>query len=128
MDKMDIEHRKIESFKKVLDGSTYKSVADYYDISASVVRENVGDVFRMIRNRNRLDKDLAESLGRDDIILARANKQFWLENLEKALLVLDIYEETEAQLIELISRSAEKGANLYRLRTIMNKIFKDIGM
>jgi DNA-binding CsgD family transcriptional regulator len=128
MDEIDIANRKIESFEKVLDGDTYKRVAEYYGISASAVRENVGDVFRMIKGRNRLDLDLVERRGRHDIILARANKQFWIENLEKALSVVDIYEEAESQLRELISRSAEKGVNLYRLRTIINQIFKDIGM
>ena len=124
---INILHRKIESFRRVMNGETYRSIAEYYGISASRVREDVRYIFRSIIFKNdELCYQKAKDLGLNDILLARKNKKFWINELEKSLLVVDEYVEIEVQLRELLDQQLAKGANVSSLKTIINKIYKDL--
>ena len=124
---INILHRKIESFRRVMNGETYRRIAKYYGISASRVREDVRYIFRSIIFKNDgLCYERAKDLGLRDILLARKNKKFWINELEKSLLVVDEYVEIEVQLRELLDQQLAKGANVSCLKTIINKIYKDL--
>lgn len=119
-------NRKIESFKRVLNGDTYQSIAKDNQLSATTVRSNVDDIFRLIRRRININLEVAKRHGCNDIILARSYKEFWLDNLQKAITLKDEREQAEDLIRTAINNILSNGCHKYHIKVILNKILKEL--
>lgn len=119
-------NRKIESFKRVLNGDTYQSIAKDNQLSATTVRKNVYDIFRLIRSQINMDLESAKRYGYYDIILARKHSKFWLDNLQKALTLKDEREQAEELIRAAVNNSLSNGCHKYHITAILSKIYKEI--
>lgn len=119
-------NRKIESFKRVLNGDTYQSIAKDNQLSSTTVRSNVDDIFWLIRRKINMDLAVEQRHGCNDIILARKHSKFWLDNLQKALTLKDEREQAEELIRSAVNNSLSNGCHKYHIKAILNKIYKEI--
>lgn len=119
-------NRKIESFKRVLNGDTYQSIAKDNQLSVTTVRCNVVDIFWLIRLGINIDQKEAKRYGSSDIILARSHKEFWMDNLQKAMTLKDEREQAEELIRAAVNNSLSNGCHKYHITAILSKIYKEI--
>ena len=119
----DIFNRKIESFKRVLAGETYQSVANEYGVSGSVIRQNVMQVMRLIRERIADHPEQLSSRGLDE---ARQNKYLWLESLDKVLDMGSTYKIFEYDIKRRIDDFILETNYTLRTRDVLVEISRDI--
>ena len=119
----DIFSRKIESFKRVLSGETYQSIANEYGVSGSVIRQNVMQVMRLIRERIADHPEQLRSWGIDE---ARQNKYLWLVSLDKALDMVSPYKIFESDIKRRIDDFILETNYTLRTRDVLVEISRDI--
>ena len=119
----DIFSRKIESFKRVLSGETYQSVANEYGVSGSVIRQNVMQVMSIIRGRIVDHPEQLRSWGIDE---ARQNKYLWLESLDKVLDMGSTYKIFESDIKRRIDDFILETNYTLRTRDVLVEISRDI--
>lgn len=119
----DIRNRKIESFKRVLAGETYQSVANEYGVSGSVIRQNVMQVMCMIRGRIADHPEQLRSWGIDE---ARQNRYLWLESLDKALDMVSTYKIFESDIKRRIDDFILETNYTLRTRDVLVELSRDI--
>lgn len=119
----DIFSRKIESFKRVLSGETYQSIANEYGVSVSVIRQNVMQVMSIIRGRI---VDHPEQLRSWRIDEARQNKYLWLESLDKVLDMASPYKIFESDIKRRIDGFILETNYTLRTRDVLVELSRDI--
>ena len=119
----DIFSRKIESFKRVLSGETYQSIANEYGVSGSVIRQNVMQVMSIIRGRIVDHPEQLRSWGIDE---ARQNKYLWLESLDKVLDMGSTYKIFESDIKRRIDDFILETNYTLRTRDVLVEISRDI--
>lgn len=119
-------NRKLEAFIRVLNGDTYQSIAKDNQLSVTTVRCNVVDIFWLIRLGINIDQKEAKRYGSSDIILARSHKEFWMDNLQKAMTLKKEQERVDYLIRIAVNKCLSNGYNKDYIKAILNKIYKEI--
>lgn len=114
----EIFNRKVDSFKKVLSGSTYQSLGNEYGVSRSIIRQDVMWLMRYIRRRLECPPELKDW----EITKARVNKSLWLESLDKALKVVKPHEQDELDIKKAVDDFISKPYDQWLINCVLARL------